>query len=392
MNHKKQIALLLAGCLTFSLPACGNKDGGVYVQSVATLSQIGGIAPGDRFAALVVSESVTEIQRDADKTIEELLVKEGDDVAEGQELFAYDTEQIQLGLDKLYLEKEQLESSIENLKNEIAQLEKNRQYAGTRDKLQYTIQIQTNQLDLKEAEINLNTKGNEITKAENLLENATIVSPVTGRVTAVSESGTDNMGNPLPYITIQKAGSYRVKGTLNELQRGGIVEGDRVRMESRTAPGTYWMGTVTLVDYENPSQGNNNNMYYYSDSDDMSSSSKYPFYVELDSSDGLLLGQHLYLQLDDGEEDSDSSGLQLSSAFICFEEDGSSYVWVEKGAKLDKRTVTVGEYDYMRDTYPILDGLAESDFIAFPDESCISGAATTHTQPQTQIEVEEGGM
>lgn len=389
MNHKKQIAWILAGCLTLSLAACGSKGDGVYVQSVSSLAAVGGIAPGDRFAGLVVSENVTEIHKDKDKNIEELLIREGDDVKEGQSLFSYDTEQIQLSLDKQRLEKEQLESSIENYKEEIAQLEKNREWAGTRDKLQYTIQIQTNQVDLKEAELNLKTKEAEVKKSEDLLEHATVVSPVNGRVTSVSESGTDNMGNELPYITIQQTGSYRVKGMLNELQRGGILEGDRILMESRTDPDRKWLGTVTLVDYENPSQGSSNNMYYGMETDEMSASSRYPFYVELDSSEGMLLGQHLYISLYQGE-DGEKTGVHLGSAFVCFDENDSSYVWAESSRnKLEKRAVLLGEYDPMRDTYEIMEGLLETDYVAFPDpEVCRPGAATTHSQPELEGEVE----
>ncbi len=68
--------------------------------NVERLAAMGGIAPGNRFLGLVVSEHTAEISRDADKTIQELLVKEGDDVKEGQALFSYDTEELQLNLDK----------------------------------------------------------------------------------------------------------------------------------------------------------------------------------------------------------------------------------------------------------------------------------------------------
>lgn len=386
MRARKWIAAALCLGMLASLTGCGSKNA-VFVQSVAELALQGGIAPGDKFSAMVVSESVTEIQRDPDKNVVELLVHEGDDVQEGQELFSYDTEQIQLTLDKQRLEKEQLESTIESLTEQIAELERVSQYAGPRDKLQYTIQIQTNQLDLKEAQLNLKAKEAEIEKSEHLLENATVVSPVNGRVTAISESGTDNYGNPLPYITIQQTGSYRVKGMLNELQRGGLVEGDRVRMESRTDPGAFWMGTVTLVDYENPSQGSSNS-YYYGGTDEMSNSSRYPFYVELDSCDGLLLGQHLYLSLDTGDEDAPECS--LGSTFICWNEDGTAYVWAENGhGKLEKRIVTLGEYNDMRDTFEILEGLSMEDYVAFPDEElCHPGAPTTRTQSTAEVGVE----
>ena len=294
---KKWMALMLVLCLAASLAGCGSKDTAVYVQSVQALVNMGGIAPGDRFPGLVVSENVSEIKKDNDKTIKELLVKEGDDVKQGQALFSYDTEELQLSLDKQRLEKEQLEASIENYKSQIETLEKSLNTVGGTTKLQYTIEIQSTQVDLKEAEIKLKTKEAEVKKSEDLLANATVVSPVQGRIQAISETGTDNNGNPLPYITIQQAGAYRIKGTLGELQRGAIQEGSRLKITARTGASDVWTGTVTLVDYENPTQGSDFDRYYGMSSDEMSSSSKYPFYVELDSTDGLLLGQHVYLEL-----------------------------------------------------------------------------------------------
>ena len=157
MKMKKWTAVALVLCLAVSLTACGSDANAVYVQSVKELAALGGIAPGDRFAGMVVSEHVTEIQKDGEKTIEELLVKEGDDVEEGQELFSYDTEELQLALDKQRLELEQLNASIENYKEQIKELEKDQKRVGPADKLQYTIQIQSTQVDLKEAEINVKT-------------------------------------------------------------------------------------------------------------------------------------------------------------------------------------------------------------------------------------------
>ena len=384
MKGKKYWSLILAAVMLLTLAACGGGDGAVYVQSVADLSNLGGIAPGDRFAGLVVSEHVAQIQKDGERTIAELLVKEGDDVKEGQELFSYDTEELQLTLDKQKLELEQMKATIENYKEQIADLEADRNRVGTADKLQYTIQIQSLQVDLKEAELNIKTKEAEVQRSQEILENATVLSPVTGRVQAISENGTDNYGNPLPYITIQQAGSYRIKGTLGELQRGGIMEGSRIKITSRTEEGVSWSGTVTLVDYENPVQGSQNDNYYMGGvTDEMTASSKYPFYVELDSTEGLILGQHVYLELE--TETGETAGPSISSAFIYFNEDGSTYVWAEKRGKLEKRSVTVGEYNFMNDTYEILEGLTEEDYIAFPDmELCVEGAPTTH-----EIVVEE---
>ena len=388
MKLKKWLCLALILCLVLSVTACGSDENAVYVQSVAKLSDLGGIAPGDKFPGMVVSENVTEIHKDSEKVVADVFVKEGDDVVEGQELFAYDMDQLQLTLDKQRLELEQLKATIENYKSQIEDLKKDEANAWGSDKLQYTIQIQSMQIDLKEAELNLTAKEKEVALSESMLANVTVVSPVTGRITGINENGYDNYGNPLAYITIQQAGSFRIKGTLGELQRGGIMEGSRMKIVSRTDENQVWYGTVTLVDYESPSQGNENDMYFGGMMEPMASSSKYPFYVELDSSEGLLLGLHVYLELDNGEEE--AAALSIGSAFICYEEDGTAYVWAERGGKLEKRGVVTGEYNFMLDTMEILQGLTEEDFIAFPDpELCVEGAPTTHEEPEVES---EGGV
>ena len=384
MKQKKALAALLAVCLALTMAGCADGTA-VYVQSVKALGTMGGIAPGDRFPGIVVSENVTEISKDSEKAVKELKVKEGDDVEEGQELFSYDTEELTLALEKQKLELEQLNATIENYQAQITQLEKERSWASANSKLEYTIEIQSTQLDLKEAEMNVKTKTAEVQASETLLQHSTVVSPVKGRVQSISENGTDNYGNPLPYITIQQAGSFRIKGTLGELQRGGIMEGNRMTIVSRTDPNVTWSGTVTLVDYESPSQSNGMENYYGSNSDEMSSSSKYPFYVELDSTEGLILGQHIYMELERDEEE--AAGVRIGSAFIAYNEDGSTYVWAENHGKLEKRAVTLGDYNPMQDTFLVTEGLTEEDYIAFPDpQLCQEGAPTTRDEIVAETE------
>ena len=385
----KRLFLIVVLILSLVLSGCGSSGGGVYVQSVEVLSSMGGIAPGDHFLGLVVSEHVTEIKKDSDKAVKELLVKEGDDVKEGQELFSYDTEELQLNLDKKNLELEQLKASIEAYKSQIKQLEQERAGVSGTEKMRYTLEIQSTQVDLKEAELKIKTHERAVEEAAALLENSTVVSPIDGRVQNINETGMNNMGEPAAYITIQQVGSYRVKGVLGELQRGGIMEGDRVTMVSRTDETETWSGTVTLVDYENPSQGSDMDRYYGMATDEMTASSKYPFYVELESTEGLMLGQHLYIKL--AAEEGQPQGIPVGSAFVCYEEDGSAYVWAENKGKLEKRAVTLGEYNPMTDAQEILSGISLEDYIAFPDEQCREGAATTREEPViAETEAAEG--
>ena len=385
---KRWMVFLLMLCLTLS--GCGG-SGGVYVQSVEVLSNMGGIAPGDHFLGLVVSEHVTKIEKDSDKAVKELFVQEGVDVKEGQELFSYDTDELQLNYDKKVLELDQLKASIENYKNQIKQLENERAFVYGSEKMRYTLEIQSTQLDIKEAELKIKTKEKEVEQAAKLLENSTVVSPVAGRVQDINENGTNSQGEPAAYITIQEVGSYRVKGVLGELQRGGIQEGDRVTMVSRTDETETWSGTVALVDYENPSQGSEMDRYYGMSTDEMTASSKYPFYVDLDSTEGLMLGQHLYIRLE--TEAGQSAGIPISSAFVCYAEDGTAFVWAEARGKLEKRPVTLGEYNPMTDSQEIISGITMEDYLAFPDENCQEGASTTREQPavaETEPTVEGG--
>lgn len=222
----------------------------------------------------------------------------------------------------------------------------------------------------------MKAKEAEVTKSEHVLENAVVTAPVAGRIRSINESGTDQNGREAPYIVIQQAGAYRVKGTLGELQQGGIMAGNRVNILSRTDESQRWTGTVSLVDYENPTQGNSNGAHYYGQSvDEMTASSKYPFYVDLDSTEGLLLGQHVYLELDAGDE---PAYISIGSAFLVYEEDGSACVWAENKGKLEKRPVSLGEYHPERDVYEILDGLTEEDFIAVPNPEALRGGRSHH--------------
>lgn len=390
MNKKRFAAFGAAVCLAASLAGCGSDKTAVYVQQVSVLS---GISSTDKFSAMVVSENITEIKKDSDKDVSELLVKEGQDVKEGDPLFTYDTDQLQLAADKLDLEREQLNSSMSDYDTQIGDLERDRDKASADRKLQYTIQIQSLQVSKKEAELNMKTKVAELEKAKKLLDNATITSPVTGRIQSVNENGTDSQGNPAAYITIQQAGAYRVKGIIGELQQNALRQGDKVLMTSRVDSSKTWTGTVSQIDYENPVK-NDNNGYMSSSSDSVNQSSKYYFYVELDSMDGLIMGQHLYLQRDSG--DGTVSGVPVQSAYICFEDDGSAYVWAEGShGKLEKRTVTLGEYNEETDLYDVTGGLSETDYIAFPDaELCKPGVAVSHTPVVSEEDgsVSDAGM
>ena len=78
---------------------------------------------------------------------------------------------------------------------------------------------------------------------------------------------------------------------------------------------------------------------------------------------------------------------------MCYAEDGSAFVWAEYKGKLEKRAVTLGEYNPMTDAQEVISGITMEDYIAFPDEFCREGAATTREQPAApETEAVEGGV
>ena len=106
--------------------------------------------------------------------------------------------------------------------------------------------------------------------------------------------------------------------------------------------------------------------------DDSGGSSNYSFYVELDSSEGLMLGQHVYMEIDSGQNEV-KEGLWIDDYYI-MQEDGKAYVWLANDSNvIEKHEVTLGEYDDELFKYQITDGLAEDDYIAYPLDTISEG-------------------
>ena len=168
-----------------------------------------------------------------------------------------------------------------------------------------------------------------------------------------------------------KSGDYRIKGSINEQNIIQIAEGSPMLAVSRTDSSKTWRGTVSKIDTSNPSSGQNNGM----SSDMAPGSSSYPFYVDLDSSDGLIMGQHVYLEPDVGQTEK-KDGLWVPEYMVDETDAENPFVWADKDGKLTKQAVTLGGRDESLGTVEILSGLSESDSIAFPDSSLKEGMRT----------------
>ena len=354
---KKPLFIILILSLSLSLCAC---SGGESVSVIPVSMVNGGGSSGflDRCAGKVVSGETAKVKKDANQKVLEVLVKEGDTVKEGDKLFVYDAAAMQLELEKL---KNTLESYQEQKKMIVG---------GDESSL---LDVREVDVLILQAQYDISVKEKEIEKLANTVKNVTVTSPVAGVVQTINENGAfDDFGNPLPFMTIVETGGYRIKGYINENNAGSLSEGMEVLLRSRVDE-KVWHGTVSEIDWNNPVQNSNN--YGYMD-EDTAMSSKYPFYVTLNSSTGLLLGQHVYIEPDYGQDAvEDANTIHMPSWYIC-DIEGNPYVWAQgSNGKLEKRNVTLGDYDEMMDTYVIESGLSADDYIAFPDDTLTAGMA-----------------
>lgn len=366
----KKIALILTVLLLISAcTGCGSNSGEeVMVDSVADICGMGSVGLADRFAGVVSPQGETKIKKSGESSVSEILVSVGDTVEEGQVLFTYDTEQISLDIQSAQLELQKYNNEIKGANEEIAQLEAEKKNAPEDQQLDYTNEIQIRNANIREAKSGIASVSSNIQNLQKQLNNASVKATAAGRVQSINENGGyDDMGNEIPFMTIVQTDGYRVKGYINEANANALSEGIPVIVRSRVSDDT-WSGTISMVDWDNPEQNQN----YYGD-DDTEMSSKYPFYVELEGGKGLMLGQHVYIEPDFGQNDIDPNQINLPSCYIV-DADSDPYVWAQNGrGKLEKRDVSLGDYNEELDTYVVTDGLAADDFIAFPDDSLSAG-------------------
>ena len=347
-------------------------------------------------------------------------------VKEGDPLFEYDMEDLKAELAQAQLDLEGMQNEITDYRAQIEQLNKERNAASSDEKYQYTADIQEKENSIKQSEYNIESKKTEMQKKQERIDNAVVTSKLAGVVKSINESGSDPMsGEEAAYMTILAVGDFRVKGTVSETNVQMLSEEQPVILRSRIDEEQTWNGTISKIDTQN--QIENQNDYMYDSGSGAEKATKYPFYIALDSTDGLMLGQHLFIELDQGQAEK-KEGIWLFEGYIMREQEageeadlqetaetaetgaedlgeedlapeeaiedetgedmeeeetgetgeeldlGKAYVWAADARnKLQKRVVELGEYDAELGQYEILSGLSEDDYIAFPMEGLYEG-------------------
>ena len=272
---------------------------------------------------------------------------------------------------------EQLANSISSYDTQIKELERDKRSASSSEKLSYSLQIQEAMLDKAEAEYNLKKKEKELAKLEKSAKQTKVKTKVDGVVQSISQNGTDGDGDSEgddAFITIMETGTYRVKGSANETNIAGLYQELPVTVYSRTDYTRQWTGVVSSIDTGSTesSGSDGDSMGGDGDSND-ESSSRYTFYVQLDSSDGMMMGQHVYIMA--GRFPQQGEGVSLNASFVEQEGD-AAYVWAASSKDtLERRAVTLGEYDPESDSYQIVEGLSVEDYVAQPGPNLSEGSS-----------------
>lgn len=295
----------------------GGKDSKdrVYVEKVSSVT--GNLMGAqNRYSGVVQPQETVEVNADSERTIGEVYVEVGDTVEAGTPLFSYDTEDLTLELEQAKLELENQDIEISGYRNQIRELEKERTAAAEANKFEYTTQIQTIETQIKQAEFTKSSKQLEINKLQKRVDNSQVNSTASGIVKSIDDGQSQNE-DTTAYMTILSTGEYRIKGTVNEQNVGMISSGLDVIIRSRVDEDITWTGMIESLDTEESSGSSDGDMMEGSD-DGENASSDYSFYVTLDDAEGLMLGQHVLIELDEGQTE-EKEGIWLQSGYIVFE-------------------------------------------------------------------------
>ena len=359
------VVVALVAAIIIAIVLAGSGGNPVYVQKVDEVS-LGTRNTGftNRYGAVAESSKDDIVKFDTKRKLGECKVTLGTHVAKDQELFTYNIDNIDLEI-------------------ELAQVEV--------DQANRTLQGATSDSARSTAQADVNSKQGTLDGLKKLKEDPTVRSPAAGTITNIADletaaAGTDGTTN---YITILADGNLRIKGKVSEQNVALLTAGTSVIVRSRVDTSVTWNGTISSIetapssDLANASAGSSLAADYASTtgtgtstSTQSAGASNYSFYVQLDNARGILLGQHVTVELAGGTSGHD--GVWLPSGWIVWDGD-STYAWActAEGARLERRGIQLGDYDELLDAYEIKSGISATDYLAWPDNTCRAGAPTT---------------
>ena len=362
-------ALLIGRTLFKDKETAETGDSAGYTISVAELTKSGTVGAVNRFSGVVEAEETWSVNQNPDSKIKEILVSPGDMVKAGDVLFIYDTEKYESDQAQAEIDLERLNNELESIAQTIAQLQENQKKAKASEQADYTIRIQDAELQYKQKELDIRSKEIEIRKLIANQEHASVTSQIDGVVHSVNDKESTSSNSEDGFIKVMKTDALRIKGTVNEQNIGQITVGSPVIVHSRVDENQTWSGVISDINTESTV---NNQSSYFGNSD--TGGSNYYFYVTLDKSDGLMLGQHVYLEDDLGQENTAArEGIWIPSYYVVDADTDHPYVQVQDtSGKIVKREVKTGDSDEDLMQIQIADDLTPEDLLVLPENAEIS--------------------
>ncbi|MBQ9633148.1 MAG: efflux RND transporter periplasmic adaptor subunit [Lachnospiraceae bacterium] len=355
----------------------------VYVSSVSTW--MGNLDNGmrNRYQGVVESNKTWSLKIEGERPVKEYKVKVGDYVKKGDEVLVFDNSETENAIASGKLELQRMRDDLAEMNADINEL--SREQGEVTDEIksaQISIDIQQKQLDVRNKSYDIESKQQEVSNLESRLVSASVYSEIDGVVRSL---GTEEENDSL---TVVDTSSFQVKAKVNEQNLASLYKGAPVIIYSRADNDLFWHGKIVNIDKEHTIKSEDE---YDESGDEMTKSTNYPFYISLKDKSGLTVGQHVYVEEDVGQLDEGGEEvIDLPKFLIVDPKSDSPYVWADDGhGHLEKRSVTLGEYNKKAKRYRIEDGLVMTDLLAQPEEDMKAGIRTVNTDEQNYEEYED---
>lgn len=351
----------------------------IYVTPLSEIMGGGSSYTPDVFMGVVEGQETTSITKSSERELDQIFVSEGDTVTEGTPLFSYKTDSLEAEIVQFGFDIEGYNLTIENNNRQIEKLTADiAKIKGQTEKEKNEKEDLQNQINGLTTDNAITNNSIERTKAKieennKKINNSTVKSSVAGTITKIADD-TNPYTTDGAFITILASKEMRVKGQINEQNVWAINVDEPVTLRSRVDESKTWSGTITKIDTESKEENNENN---YGGGSDEGSSTKYPFYVTLDNSEGLMMGQHLYIEIGqtDAPEMDFSDGTYIYDYYIAYDEDGNPFVWIDNNGKLAKKSIELGDYFEEQMVYEV-SGIDKDAKLAYPMEDYSEGMKT----------------
>ena len=233
--------------------------------------------------------------------------------------------------------------------------------------------IHAKESEVREYDIDIRRKQLELSELQTQLADGVVYAKRSGVIKGLKDINnvpTDGT----PFLTVAGGTGTEVKGTISELLLTTIQKSTKVSVTSYET-GSIYEAVVTQID----NFPTNSDEGFYGGNPNVS---MYGFTAYIEKGDDLKQGSYLALSIQ--QENTDTSSIYLSNAFIR-DEHGQKYVMKDVDGKLVKTYIKTGKV-YFNMSTEVLSGLSDTDYIAFPyGDGAIEGT-------RTQIGMDDNAM